>query len=107
MNDKRIALQKILIDSASSLSSEYGDHVYYQAPKIGMKYPAIKFSKSERQNLHANNSVYGQIQYYDITVIERNPDKPLSEIISKINTARYVTGYISDGLYHEKYTVYI
>ena len=107
MNENRSSLQKILIDSMVQISPDYSDHVYYQAPKLGMKYPAIKFSKSERQNLHANNNVYGQIQYYDVTVIERDPDKPLSEIISKISTARYVAGYISDSLYHEKYTVYI
>jgi len=106
MASRQLELHALLVNAMLLYDPLGEEHVYFQAPEKGMKYPAIKYSKSEKRNESANNGVYNQQQYYDIIVIERTPDKPLSDIISKFPGIRWNAGYIMDNLYHEKYTIY-
>lgn len=80
-------------------------HVYFQPPSK-MDFPAIRYKKAKVQNEFANNLVYSQKQYYDLTVIEKDPEKPLAGLISKFPGIQWVTGFIKDNLYHEQFTLY-
>ena len=101
MENKSLKLQTLFEEAVK----EYGGHVYFQAG-LTMEYPAIKYKKSNIQNSFANNTVYAQKQYYDVTVMEYDPDKPLTGLISKLPAIQRVSGFEKDGLYHEVFTLY-
>ena len=82
-------------------------NVYYQPPEsIVLKYPAIVYSKSQRDVRHANNSKYLQKTKYEIIVISRLPDDPVVEKILNKPYSSYDRHYNSDNLNHDVITLY-
>ena len=83
------------------------DHVYYQPPSnLQMKYPAIRFSRSDIENKFADNSVYAQQHAYEIIVIDKDPDSEIVEKVSKLPTARFERHYVADNLNHDVFQLY-
>ena len=101
MAKDRLVLQTWLEEAVKP----YDGHVYFQPPSV-MEFPAIRYKKAKIQNEFADNLVYSQKQYYDLTVIEKNPEKPLTGLISKFPGIQWVTGFVKDNLYHEQFTLY-
>ena len=94
-------LQTVLEDILGSRN------VYYQPPEsIKMQYPAIVYSRSEVANKHANNSVYMQSFFYELTIIDKNPDSEIVEKVSKLPKCRFNRHYVSDNLNHDVFTLY-
>lgn len=84
------------------------DNVYYQPPQnITMKYPAIVYGRSEIENRTANNGVYNQSLFYEVTVIDYDPDSEIVEALSKFVNCRHSSHYVSDGLNHDRFTIYV
>lgn len=83
------------------------NNVYYQPPvNINMKYPCIRYSKTNITNQHADNMVYKQTIAYEIIVIDRDPDSYIVEAVSKIPGIRFNTHYVSEGLNHDRFTLH-
>ena len=101
MHEKRLSLHSLFERAAEP----YNAHVYFQPPSK-MEFPAIRYKKAKIENGFADNLVYSQKQYYDVTVIEKDPEKPLTSLISKFPGIQWVTGFIKDNLYHEQFTLY-
>ncbi|MBS5309151.1 MAG: hypothetical protein KHY26_01225 [Faecalibacterium prausnitzii] len=72
-----------------------------------MKYPCIVYSESRIQNRHANDKVYLQHPFYTVTVIDRDPDSKLKTAVSVLPKCAYDRSFISDGLYHTTFTIYV
>lgn len=101
LND-RLALHELLCEILGSRN------VYFQPPEsVNMKYPAIRYSRDDIDNVSADNVVYKQDVSYMITVIDRNPDSEIVERISQIPHIRYDRHYVSDNLNHDVYTLYV
>lgn len=82
-------------------------NVYYSPPaSLKMQYPAIVYSRSDIDNVHANNSVYKQEYAYEITVIDRNPDSEIVKKVSRLPRCRFNRHYPSDNLNHDVFTIY-
>ena len=97
----RLELQTLLENVLGSRN------VYYQPPEsVKMRYPAIVYSRSSIDNVHANDSVYKQNYAYEIVVIYDDPDSDLSVKMSKLPMCRFDRGYVSDNLYHDSCTMY-
>lgn len=98
---KRLELHQKLVDILGS------GNVYFQPPStLIMKYPAIRYKRSDISNTYAENNVYMQSYHYDLTVIDRDPD---SEIVKKISTLpgiKWKQHYTSDNLNHDVFTIY-
>ena len=86
---------------------EICDHVYYQPPAtLLMNYPAIRFKRSDIRNTFADNEVFKQSHFYQLTVIDRDPDSEIVEKVSKLPKVRHTQHYVSDNLYHDVFTIY-
>lgn len=97
----RLELQTLLENVLGSRN------VYYQPPEsVKMQYPAIVYSRSSIDNIHANDSVYKQNYAYEIVVIYDDPDSDLPVKMSKLPMCRFDRGYVSDNLYHDSFTLY-
>lgn len=83
-------------------------NVYFQPPEgIRMQYPAIRYERGDIRNICAENQVYGQNDVYTLTVIDRNPDSTIVRAISHLPRARFDRHYVSAGLNHDVFTIYL
>lgn len=83
------------------------NNVYYQSPgNTSMNYPCILYSRKSIRNTNASNSVYKQDRSYTVTVIDRNPDSVIVDKIALLPNCAYDRNYVSNGLYHDVFTIY-
>lgn len=98
--DNRLKLQSLLEEALGS------KQVYFQPPSsIRMKYPAIVYSRSNIENVSANDSVYIQRYSYQITVMDYNPDSEIVKRISVIPGIRFGNHFTSENLNHDVFTI--
>ena len=82
--------------------------VYFQPPPtVSMRYPAIVYSRMRIDNANANNIVYKQDDFYQLTVIDPDPDSQVVRDISKLPTCKYDRHYKKDGLNHDTFTLHL
>ena len=84
------------------------DRVYFQPPenlKIG--YPAVVFHLSKIEIDHASNAPYKGAKEYSVTLITKDPEPDVIDEILKIPYSSLDTTYISDGMNHFVFTVYL
>lgn len=81
--------------------------VYFQPPEsIKLVYPAIVFKYDNIKNNFADDSVYRQSWYYQITVIDKNSDSEIMKAVSKLPSSRFNRHFVSDNLNHYVFTIY-
>lgn len=80
--------------------------VYFQPPEsIKLQYPAIVYSRSDIQNVHANDDVYNQRFKFKVTVIDHNPDSVITQKLTKLKYAEFDRHYAVNGLNHDQFIV--
>jgi hypothetical protein len=81
--------------------------VYFQPPdKQDMSFPCIVYQRVGEEKLFADNNQYRDFKKYTVTVIDRNPDSPISVNVSKIRYIKLSERFVTDNLYHDAYTLY-
>lgn len=81
--------------------------VYYQPPEnIKIKYPAIVYERNDIDADHADNLQYFRHHRYMLTVIDRNPDSEIVEMISQLPMCQFSRHFTADGLNHDIFTIY-
>ena len=97
----RLSLQSMLEEILGSRN------VYFDPPpSVQMKYDAIRYSRSNIQNTHANDSVYTQRNRYELVAIYEDPDSELPLKLSKLPMCRHDRHYKADNLNHDVFTLY-
>lgn len=82
-------------------------NVYYQPPaSLLMKYPAIRYSKSDIESKYANNIKYANHYRYELIVIDKLPDNEVIRKILELPLSSFDRTYTQDGLYHDVITLY-
>lgn len=96
------------LDLQTKLETLLGNqNVYYQPPaSVRINYPAIVYSRSNIENRHADDDVYMQAYFYEVIVIDEDPDSEVVENISKLPGCRFDRHYTSDNLNHDVFTLY-
>lgn len=78
------------------------NHVYYQPPEnLKMEYPAIRYSKSDEEDIYANNIKYLSMSVYDLVVIDKKPDNPVIKKLLELPYSEFDRHYVADGLNHD------
>lgn len=99
--NRRLELHEILCEALGSR------HVYFQPPEnIKMTYPAIVYARSDIENDFANDSVYMQSHYYEVTVIDSDPDSEVVNKVSQLPGCRFNRHYKVDNLNHDTFILY-
>lgn len=97
---KRLELHEILCEILGSRN------VYYQPPaSVQMKYPAIVYSRDDIENTSADNRTYKQDHFYQVTVIDANPDSEIVHKVSLLPMCIYDRHYAADNLNHDVFTI--
>lgn len=108
----RLQLHAILCDILGPRAGTSGNNstdynVYFQPPaSVKMQYPAIRYSLSDIDIIHADNRVYKQTTYYEIVVIDPNPDSEIVARVSGLTSCRFDRYYVSDNLNHYVFTIH-
>ena len=100
--DQRLELQ-------SKLEGLLGSrNVYYQPPEsVKMRYPAIKYSKTNIDTRYASDKVYKMKDCYELIVIDPKPDNSLIKILlEEFQYCSFVRHYIADNLNHDVLRLY-
>ena len=102
MKNDRLELHEILCEKLGSRN------VYFQPPEsVKMKYPAIVYSRNRIENTSADNIIYRQSVSYTITVIDRDPDSEIVDLVSQIPHIMYDRSYVADNLNHDAFRLFM
>lgn len=104
--DKRLELDALLRKVMKDVSGV--ENVYFQPPEnLLLKYPSIVYSRSDIRNRPADDMVYSQFTFYDLTVIDKNPDSLLVYAVASLPRCKFGRHYKSDNLNHDTFTIFI
>lgn len=97
----RVELQRILEGILGSRQ------VYFQPPaSVSMRYPAIVYSLSDIDVLHANDHKYQKNKRYMVTLIDKNPDSVYVDPILDLPLTSFDRSYAAENLNHFVFTIY-
>lgn len=99
--------QREIYDILSEIAGEYGGNVYFQPPSnVQMRYPAIRYKLTRIDRDHANNGAYLRHFGYEVTVIDKDPNSPIANNITKLPMCSYNRSYFADNLNHWVFILY-
>lgn len=82
-------------------------NVYFQPPSnVVMQYPCIVYKRDPADTEFADNIPYLVTRKYMVTVIDRNPDSNIPNLVAALPTALHNRSYPKDDLNHDVYTLY-
>jgi hypothetical protein len=82
-------------------------HVYFQPPAtVQMSYPCIVYGRDGSHAEYADNQPYQHTKRYQVTVIDRNPDSELPDLVEGMRLCEFSRAYVADGLNHWVFTLF-
>ena len=83
-------------------------NVYYQPPEsVKLNYPCFVYSLSNIYRVSADNMSYLDTNAYQVILITKDPDDPLTEKVMKsFSMCRFNRHYTASNLNHEAFTIY-
>lgn len=83
-------------------------NVYFQPPaSVKLKYDAIVYKVSDRNDLKADDMRYRNYTAYEVTFIHRDPDSELpEELFSNFKYITHRNSFPADNLHHDVFTIY-
>lgn len=96
MPSSRLELQTLLEKLLGSRN------VYFQPPSsVEMKYPAIVYNLEDIVNRFANDGVYLSERVYTVTVIDEDPESPITDKMAVLPNCRFNRHFESENLNHD------
>lgn len=90
-----------------ALLTEITEHVYFQPPtNIVMQYPCIMYARNGDQAEFAGNKAYLHVKRYQVTVVDRNPDSALPDLVGNLPMCRFDRFFAADNLNHYVFTLF-
>jgi hypothetical protein len=90
-----------------SLLEEITENVYFQPPiSILMQYPCIRYARDNSKLEHADNRLYKHTKRYQVTVIDRNPDSELPDLVVELPLCSMDRYFVADDLNHYVFTLF-
>lgn len=83
-------------------------NVYFQPPEsVKLMYPCIVYKRVIGNTRFADNDKYSYKRCYELTVIDRDPDRSLYEkVFMHFPMCKEDRGFVSENLYHNTLTLY-
>jgi hypothetical protein len=77
------------------------EHVYFQPPSnIAMQFPCILYNRDASHSDHADNRPYLHAKRYQVTVVDRDPDSPLPDLVESLPLCGFDRSFVADGFNH-------
>lgn len=83
------------------------DNVYFQPPEgKEIVYPCIVYKWNKIQVDYANNNRYRKKKAYMVTIIDKDPNSPIAELVAELQLSSFDRTFTADQLNHFVYTVF-
>lgn len=83
------------------------DNVYFQPPaELEMEFPAIVYQRDPASAQYADNVPYRYTKRYQITVIDRDPDSPIPDVIGLMPMCTHNRFFVANNLNHDVFTLF-
>jgi hypothetical protein len=83
------------------------EHVYFQPPStIEMQYPCIIYRRDETDAKFADNRPYSRTKRYQVTVVDRNPDSELPDMVEELPYCGFNRYFAAENLNHYVFTLF-
>lgn len=86
-------------------AEDYTNNVYFQAPSQ-LQYPCVIYERSKMDSQFADDNPYIVNKRYTITVIDRNPDSMIPDIIAQLPQCISDRHFVSTNLHHDVFMMY-
>lgn len=81
-------------------------NVYFQPPEnLRLSYPAIIYERSGLPVVRADNESYVGWHRYNVTILDKDPDSPLVDMLARFPHTRFVRHYSTEGLNHDVFEI--
>jgi hypothetical protein len=98
---RRLELQALLETILGSRN------VYFQEPtSIQMNYPAIVYKFDYESAQFAENKPYQRSKRYMVTIIDKNPDSSIPDMVASLPMSSFSRRFTADKLNHTVYNLY-
>lgn len=99
--------RRLMLDDIFRTQILGSDNVYFQPPaNVRMQYPAIKYELSGISVGHADDRPYRSAKKYQVTIIDRNPDSFLPDMVQALPFCSFDRHYAADNLNHWVFSLY-
>lgn len=83
------------------------DNVYFQPPStLTMSYPCIIYKRDDVDTDFADNRPYKHKKRYQITVVDRDPDSTIPDLVGQLPYCVFDRFYTADNLNHDVYQLF-
>jgi hypothetical protein len=97
----RLELHEILCEILGTRNA------YFQPPEsVKMNYPAIVYALEDIESAFADDGVYLSKRKYQVTVVDKNPDSPITAKLAWQPFCQFNRHYEADNLNHDVFTLY-
>lgn len=99
MAQSRLQLHELLLTLAPN--------VYFQPPaSVQMDYPCIVYKRDNADTQFASNKPYVYFKRYMVTVIDRDPDSDIPDMVAQQPMCLLNRNYAANGLHHDVFNLY-
>ena len=99
--DRRHKLHEELLTLGASKT------LFQPPPSVQLTYPAIIYTRKSTYTTYADNYAYEAPTFYQVEVIDPNPDTPLvSALLNKFQMIKHVNNFKSSNLNHDVFDLY-
>ena len=99
-------LEQIFVENGMTESSAH-ERVYFQPPEtVKMTYPCIVYKLDRIDTRFANDSPYLHYKAYAVTIIDKNPDSILPDLVGALPMSSFTRSFTNDNLNHFVYRLY-
>lgn len=81
--------------------------VYFQPPSnLTLEYPCIVYQQDSGKTDHADDAPYRYSKRYAVTIIDRDPDSPIPDMVAALPTCSFNRFFVADNLNHHVFNLY-
>lgn len=89
------------------IKEEASRHVFFQPPEnMKILYPCIVYERSGIDTKYAGNLPYAMKKRYSVTVIDKDPDSTIPDMVAKLPFCSFDRHFVNDNLNHDVFTIY-
>lgn len=86
----------------NQLFKTFTPNVYFQPPEdVKLVYPAIVYKRDYAETKHADNKVYSFTKRYQVTVISRESDDEIVDLVAFLPQTTYIRYFAAEQLHHD------
>ena len=82
-------------------------NVYFQPPtNTKIEYPCIVYRRDAARTVFGDNKPYKHTKRYQVTVIDRNPDSDIPDMVKALPMCVFDRFFTADQLNHDVFTIF-